>query len=291
MTVAPVLTSDQLRSYQRDGYLFPIRVMTEDQAAELRAAIDEHLNNQLRSERYELTDPVVIRRVDRQGTSILEYDEEDASTVPTTLPFLFNLWKYDERFRAAGRNQVLARIAAQILGSSDLLLMEDNAVVKNPHTGVLSWHQDYSYWPLASPAIATAWVALDHISVDNGGMQVVPGSHRWGEYLPVSFGDSSALMGDERPGVPELTQDPAADGYPVISYELGPGECGFHDPLLWHSSSPNSSDRPRVAFILRYLVSGTIWLGGVRMPYSDVGCLPGEPVGPEHFPVISVSDN
>jgi len=283
------LSDDQLAQYHRDGYIFPIRALSEQQVADLRGAIDEHLSKKISSERYELTDPVVIRHVEQDdGRSTLEYDEEAATEDPDTFPFLFNLWKYDERFRAVGFDTGLAGIAAQILGTRDLLLMEDNAVVKYPRTGTLPWHQDYSYWPLEKPNAVTVWIALDHVSAGNGAMQVVPGSHKWGERLPVSFGEARSFMHEERPGVPEITQDPAAEGHPVVTYELEPGECGFHSAMVWHASTPNSSDTLRAAFVLRYLASGTTWLGGVRFPYDDVGCKAGDPIGADHFPVVPV---
>jgi hypothetical protein len=278
------LTPSQTAQYEEQGYLFPIRVLSDQQVATLRTAVAEHLAEQTRSERYELTDPVIVRR-GADGAS-LEYDESVYSKTPAKLPFLFNLWKYDERFRAVGLDQRIGHLAGQLLNTDDLLLFEDNVVVKTAGYGTLSWHQDYSYWPIATPTAITVWIALDAVGPDNGGMQVVPGSHRWEERLPVGFRDSQPLMQEFRPTLKPMPQDPAAEGHPVVTYEMKAGECGFHHPLLWHSSTPNTSDRPRNAFILRYLPVGTIWLGNSRMPYDDVGCAPGQPLDGTHFPAV-----
>src|SRR5207248_187762 len=94
---------------------------------------------------------------------------------------------------------------------------------------------------LAEPAAITVWIALDRITIGNGAMQVVPGSHRFGERLPVAFRDASAFMHADRPGVEEVPQDPGAAGHDVVTYDLQPGECGFHSALLWHGSTPNTS--------------------------------------------------
>lgn len=278
------LTSKQLQQYDEEGYLFPIRVLDAEEVAVLREAVEEHLSEKIQSERYELTDPVVVKRAADGAT--LEYDESANSEKPTTLPFLFNLWKSDDRFKRVGLDRRISDVARQLLRSDDLLLFEDNVVSKTPGYGTLSWHQDYSYWPIATPTAVTVWIALDDVGPDNGGMQVVPGSHKGEERLPVWFKDSTALMQEFRPELQPMPQDPAAAGLPVVQYTMRAGECGFHHPLVWHSSTPNTSNEARNAFILRYLPVGTVWLGNERMPYEDIGCRPGEPLHGAHFPAV-----
>jgi hypothetical protein len=284
------LTRDEVRQYRNDGYLFPIRVLSDDQVVELRKALEDHLFGRIESPKYELTDPIRIRRViGRSGQVNFEYEDGQTSEEPHTFPFFFNLWKSDGRFEKIGKDPVIAGMARQLLGAEEVLLMEDNAVVKAPHSTTLPWHQDYSYWPLAEPAAITVWIALDHITIANGAMQVVPRSHRLGERLPVSFGDARAFMHEERPGVEEVPQDPAACGHAVVTYDLKPGECGFHSALLWHASTPNTHSHLRCAFILRYLAAGTIWLGAARFPYDDVGCAIGAPISGVHFPSVATA--
>lgn len=283
------LTTTEISQYNRDGYLFPVRVLSDDQVIELKRAIDDHLSGRIKSPTYELTDPIRFRRVTSpNGEVYFEYEGEQES-VPHTFGFLFNLWKFDSRFARVGTNPFIAGIARQLLGAEQVLLMEDNVVLKAPYSKRLPWHQDFSYWPLAEPTAITVWIALDHITAANGAMQVVPGSHRFGERLPVSFGDAKAFMKDERPGIQEVPQDPQSLGHEVISYDLKPGECGFHSALLWHGSSPNTHSRIRCAFVLRYLASGTIWLGAARFPYDDVGCPTGSPISNLHFPSVSTA--
>lgn len=283
------LTREEVERYHRDGYLFPVRVLDEARVAELRDAVEEYVTGRARTSTYELTDPIRIKRVSGPGGEVrLEYDG-DQENRPHTFGFLFNLWKSDERFANVARDPVIAGMARQLLAAPQILLMEDNVVVKTPHTKALPWHQDYAYWPVAEPAAITAWIALDRITAANGAMEVVPGSHRFGERLPVSFGDARAFLEDRRPGIGAVPQDPAALGHEVITYELEPGECGFHSAMVWHGSTPNTSSAMRSAFIVRYLASGTVWLGAARFPYDDVGCAIGEPIGPAHFPAVATA--
>ena len=162
-------------------------------------------------------------------------------------------------------------MARQLLGSEEVVLMEDGAIVKKPKVGgKLAWHQDYAYWPIATPGAVTCWIALDDVGAENGGMMVAQGSHKLGEKLPVEFGDGSSFMHDERPGIGEV-QTPEEAGLEVVGYQLKAGECGFHHALIWHASGPNTSPNPRRGFIPRYVAGGTMWLGALRFPYNYTG--------------------
>jgi phytanoyl-CoA hydroxylase len=290
------LTPDEIATYHEQGFLFPIRVLDDAQVEELRTALDDHLEGRRASQAYELTDPIVDpthseATVGSGTTSVAEKTEVERK--PHSVPFLFNLWERDERMWNVVSNPVIAGMARQLLGSREVVLMEDGAVIKKPVVGGrLAWHQDYAYWPLASPGAVTCWIALDDVSAENGGMQVAARSHLLGEKLPVEFGDGSSIMHDERPGVGEV-RTPEEAGLEAVPYELRAGECGFHHALLWHASGPNLSENPRRGFIPRYVAGGTIWLGALRFPYNytdaELECAPGQPIGGPHFPRIDTA--
>ena len=223
-------------------------------------------------------------------------------------PYHFRIWGWRDQFTQAGDTRVtslevvatdaiVGAMARQLLGCDEVLLMEANPVLKDPGGLPVPWHQDYSYWPLAEPSAVTFWIALEDVGPDQGSMAVVPGSHRWGERLPVSLGDADTgtggrtgplgqtFMERERPGVPAIPAEPRDEHLPVVSYRLRAGECGVHHPLLWHSSTTNRT-APRQVVILRYVAAGTVWLGETRGLYRDVGCPDGDPLDGRHFPAV-----
>jgi ectoine hydroxylase-related dioxygenase (phytanoyl-CoA dioxygenase family) len=289
------LTAEEIATYHGQGYLFPIRVLDDAQVEELREALDDHLEGRRQSQTYELTDPIVDSSHGTatvgSGTAVLDTTEVEKK--PHSVPFLFNLWERDERFWKVDSNPVIAGMARQLLGSKEVVLMEDGAVIKKPVVGgKLSWHQDYAYWPLASPGAVTCWIALDDVGSANGAMQVARASHKLGEKLPVEFGDGTSFMQEERPGI-EALQTPEEAGLEAVGYELKAGECGFHHSLLWHASGPNTTENPRRGFIPRYVAGGTIWLGSLRFPYNysdeELELKPGDPIGGPHFPRIETA--
>ena len=291
------LTPEEIAEYHEGGFLFPIRVLDDAQAEEARQALDDHLEGRRESKTYELTDPIIEPEQGQaavgSGTASAVAEKTEIEKKPHSVPFLFNLWERDERFWKIVSNPVIAAMARQLLGSDEVVLMEDGAVIKKPVVGgKLAWHQDYAYWPLATPSAVTCWIALDDVSAANGGMQVAAGSHKLGEKLPVEFGDGSSFMHAERPGIGEV-RPPEEEGLDVVGYELKAGECGFHHALLWHASGPNTSQNPRRGFIPRYVAGGTTWLGAGRFPYNytdeELECAPGEPIHGPHFPRIATA--
>ena len=123
------LTTDEIRRFHEDGCLFPIRLLREEQAVELRDALHDHLSGRISSPKYELTDPIRIRRITSLGEKTTFEYEDDGQSEPHTFPFLFNLWKRDERFRKIGFDSVIAGMARQLLNSHEVFLMEDIAVI------------------------------------------------------------------------------------------------------------------------------------------------------------------
>lgn len=291
------LNAEEIALYHDQGFLFPIRVLDDEQVAAAREALDDHLEGRQESKTYELTDPIVDHDQGTatvgSGTASAVAEKTDAQKKPHSVPFLFNLWERDERFWEIDANPIIAGMARQLLGSEEVVLMEDGAVVKKPVVGGrLAWHQDYAYWPLATPGAVTCWIALDDVGADNGGMQVAVGSHKLGEKLPVEFGDGSSFMHAERPGIDEIAP-PEEIGLEVARYQLKAGECGFHHALLWHASGPNTSPNPRRGFVPRYVAGGTRWLGSLRFPYNytdeELECGPGEPIHGPRFPRIETA--
>jgi hypothetical protein len=286
------LTAAEIERYRERGFLFPIRVLSDEQVEELREALDDHLSGRLRSETYELTDPIMAEHDTPSvgagnAAAVAEKTEAEVEKKPHSNPFLFNLWERDERFRRIAFDPVIAGMARQLLEAEKVVLLEDGAIVKNPQIGkTLHWHQDYAYWPLATPA---AVIALDRVNEENGAMQVAVGTHLLGERLPVEFGDGRSFMQEERPGVEAIPADPG-EGRELVAYDLQPGECGFHHALLWHASGPNTTPNIRRGFVPRYVAGGTVWLGSKRFPYNfsdeEVGCEIGGPIGGPHFPVV-----
>lgn len=138
---------------------------------------------------------------------------------------------------------------ADILGG-DLLVDGTLVFYKPPRDGsYVSWHQDsvYSGWHL-TPSVS-AWVALSASHPANGCMRVVPGSHRQGL---VEHDNAPADLNLVRRGERVCAEVDESEAVDVV---LRPGEMSLHHSNIIHGSNPNTSDEPRVGFIVRFVTS------------------------------------
>jgi ectoine hydroxylase-related dioxygenase (phytanoyl-CoA dioxygenase family) len=110
-------------------------------------------------------------------------------------------------------------------------------------------HQDNFYLRVRPGTCYAAWVAIDDADPENGGLEVVPGSHRMEIACPGSADPAQSFTTDYVP-VPA--------GLQVTPLPLKAGDVLFFNGSLIHGSTPNSStDRFRRAFICHYVPRGS----------------------------------
>jgi hypothetical protein len=272
------LTADEIQEFTFNGFLRPGRVLTASQVDTLRDGLEA-----ARARDGETDLLAKENWPEAEGGAPLEPGK--------SVGFLFNLWRTDPVFRNVAFGPTVAGWASQLLGTTSVRILEDNALFKEPGKGgVLKWHQDFSYWPLAQPNAITAWIALDDVDITNGAMQMAKGSHLRGEYLPAVFGTGAVYFQDKRPQSMPAMGDPSDAGMETAVISMKAGEMSFHHSMTWHSSGPNNSDRPRRAHVIRYVADGTIWMGERRYEFNytdaELGLSPGDRIDGDYFPVV-----
>lgn len=178
---------------------------------------------------------------------------------------MLNLWEVDDVIRAYSTNPCLAEMARRLTGSESVHLFHDQALVKKPGPSAASpWHQDQPYWPSKEPGMLSCWMALDDVTIDRGAMQFVPGSHKWGEFEPISFaGDGPELR--------SLISPEQEAQWNVEPVELKAGDCTWHHGLTFHYTRPNTTPHIRRALVTIYIPDGVTFAADEKMehPLSD----------------------
>src|SRR6185437_7433733 len=89
---------------------------------------------------------------------------------------------HDRRLAAVAQDGSVLGVVRRLLGSDDVVLFQDMALLKPPGGGrEKPWHQDKAYFNVDPDApVVGVWIALDEATLDNGCMHVIPGSHRAG---------------------------------------------------------------------------------------------------------------
>ncbi len=158
------------------------------------------------------------------------------------------IWKftgYDARLKALSEHPRLLRTVRTLLGSPEIEMFQDMALVKPPHLGrEKPWHQDHAYfdYPLGTP-IAGVWIALDEATIANGCMQLLPGRHREGPIVHFKRRDWQIC-------------DNVTLGQRSVAAPLPPGGLLFFDGLLPHGTPHNSSSSRRRALQFHYAPAG-----------------------------------
>jgi non-haem Fe2+, alpha-ketoglutarate-dependent halogenase len=159
---------------------------------------------------------------------------------------LYNLHLFFEwAYRLATHDAVLDAIQ-DVLGG-DILVYSTLVFYKPPQDSVYaSWHQDSFYSGLNLTPSVSALIALTQSDSANGCMRVIPKSHKRGVLNHINVGDESNLL--ERGE--QVTTVIEADALDVL---LQPGDMSLHHNTIVHGSKPNTSGRPRIGFIVRFV--------------------------------------
>lgn len=136
-----------------------------------------------------------------------------------------------------------------ILGAN-FYMWASSFFIKEPRTSsTVGWHQDAYYWPMAPHNSVTVWLAFDDVDEVNGGMKLLPGSHRGGVIKHRKSLSTASVLTLELADGSDFSADQA------IQFRLKAGECSLHDDRAIHGSPANPSDRRRAGLTIRY--SGT----------------------------------
>lgn len=130
----------------------------------------------------------------------------------------------------------------------DIILWGSQVFCKPAATGMeVPWHQDGEYWPIRPLATCSVWIAIDNVSIENGAMRYIPGSHGARILFP--------HLVSERPDLAlNRVLDPNCYDETTAAYdELASGHLSLHDVYLIHGSAANTSGKRRAGFAIRYM--------------------------------------
>lgn len=160
------------------------------------------------------------------------------------------------RFCTAGPQIAAVR---QLLGP-DVCLTHQQFITKMPdgaeQRSDVPLHQDNGYGRLEPMTDVTVWVALVDSDERNGGLFVLPGSHRLG------------LLPHAAAGVNPLLRETRAEIAPV-PVPLAAGEAVAFSGLTLHGSGPNRSPAPRPALFVRYCEPHAVMVSEGGRPVLD----------------------
>jgi non-heme Fe2+,alpha-ketoglutarate-dependent halogenase len=218
-----MLSPEQVEQYREQGFLSPIRVISAEAAAEIRARLE-------------------VFEAGAGGP--LGGDLRHKSHLLFT--WLAELIRHDRILDAV-----------EDLYGPDLLCWSTNFFIKEKaNPAFVSWHQDSTYWGLSKPDVVSAWIAFTPAHGGNGAMQVIPGSHKADQIPHRDTFDRHNLLTRGQEVAVEVDESKA------VTITLEPGEMSLHHVRLVHGSPPNTSNDRRIGFAIRYVPTSVSQIAG-----------------------------
>ena len=155
------------------------------------------------------------------------------------------------------RNSKIVDFAADLVGPS-IRFHHGKVNSKLPGSATkVKFHQDFSFQPMTNDDMITALLFVDDVTLDNGPLEVVPGSHK-GPLYPHWHNDNFTGA------VADTVVDENKEN---IIKCIGPkgSVCLMHASLL-HGSAPNLSSEPRTLYIITYYAEDAIELSPNHLP-------------------------
>ncbi len=171
----------------------------------------------------------------------------DAATYEADGMTVRNLWRleqHNEKLRAlAERENIRALISPLVHGEPVLAAVETFNKPARVGSGV-PYHQDNAYFCQSPPDMLTVWIAIDPVTEANGPVFYIKGSHRQG-MLPTK---PSGVKGNSI-GLAKAPEVQLSEQFCAL---LEPGDATIHHCNTIHHSAPNTTEHPRLGFLLVY---------------------------------------
>lgn len=243
-----MFTAEQRAAWERDGYVRLGRVADDAQLAALQQRIDDIMLGRVPNDK-------IWFQLDSETGKYEDVPSTDGRWCGPTLAYRkIEKLETDPIFLAYIQHPLFREITRQLIGE-EVTIFRAMFMNKPARRGtVLPYHQDAgSQWGLDRQPYVTIWTALDDATIENGCVQIIPGSHKLGLFS--EYGHTIT---------PEQEAKYARDEDSVY-LEAKAGEVFLLHNLLLHRSGVNRTDRPRRAFSVVYLDAATRVVKGNRV--------------------------
>jgi len=206
-----VLTKQQIEQYHDEGFISPIRVISEAEALSIKSQLEE---------------------VEAQFPE--EINAESRNNLHLSFEFL----------DALAHNPIIVDAMEDLIGP-DIALWATVMFIKEPSSKhYVSWHQDATYMGMDDVNFPTPWIALSPSNLKTGCMTMISGSHKQEiRKHEDTFSEHNILTRGQV--IPEVDESKGVD---LI---LEPGEMSIHHGAIIHGSKPNKSQQRRIGFSLQ----------------------------------------
>jgi ectoine hydroxylase-related dioxygenase (phytanoyl-CoA dioxygenase family) len=220
--------------------------LTEEQKVSFRNNGHILLPGVLKREEVETYRPLILQAAEKMNTEKRKLEERD--TYGKAFLQIMNLWIQDQQVRNFTLAKRFGRIAADLMGVSNVRIYHDQALFKEPGGGPTPWHQDQFYWPIDTHNTITMWMPLVDIDIAMGMLTFASGSHSKGYVFDFEISDESDQAYEDYV---------RSNGFPVTRAEkMQAGDATFHYGFTMHNAPGNLSALMREVMTIIYVADG-----------------------------------
>ncbi len=218
-----MLSSRQVQSYRDHGYLAVPGVLSAAEVAELQRVTDELVD---------------ASRGVAAHTDVYDLEPGHSAAEPRVRRIKSPDLQHEVYARTL-RHPAILDLVEQLIGPGVRYRSTKLNLKSAGYGSPVEWHQDWAFYPHTNDDILAVGVCIDAMSDANGGLLVVPGSHRGPLYDHHQDGwFVGAITGAE------------VDSAQVAQLEVPAGGISLHHVRTVHGSVPNRSPRPRRLLLL-----------------------------------------
>jgi ectoine hydroxylase-related dioxygenase (phytanoyl-CoA dioxygenase family) len=261
-------TPQEVADFQRDGAVCLRNLLTADQIAILREGIEANL-------RYPSPRAKIASRPEDPGRFV-----ED-----------FCNWEENEHYRRFIFESGIGETAGQLMHSNVVRLYHDHMLTKEPGTRQRTpWHQDQPYYNIDGRMNCSMWISVDPVERQST-LEFVAGSHAGPWLMPRSFMSNEAKWFPEGALADLPDVESARAKFPIIGWELEPGDVVCFHMLTLHAAGGLRGTRPRRVFSVRFVGDDVThaprrWTTSPEFPGLADTLPPGAPTDHPLFPIL-----
>src|ERR1700722_17844524 len=200
-------------------------------------------------------------------------------------------WQDNDHYRRFICDSALPETAGRVVRAATARLYHDHMLTKEPGTRQPTpWHQDQPYYNVEGRQNASFWIPVDPVNRQST-LEFVAGSHLGPWLMPRSFMDAQARWFPEGTLADLPNIDANRRGFPIIGWELEPGDLVCFHMLTLHAAQGVDGRHRRRVFSVRFLGDDIShaprrWKTSPEFPGLAEELPPGAPMSHSLFPVL-----
>jgi ectoine hydroxylase-related dioxygenase (phytanoyl-CoA dioxygenase family) len=227
------LSTEQVKKYNEDGYIIIDNV------------IDEDFLDKVKSATRRIVDKACL--IDESND---QYDlaENHSKNIPNVRR-IKQPQNFDNTFKELLFYPKVIDKVISLLGKN-FRLHNGKMNLKSPSAGdLVDWHQDWAFYPHSNDDVLAVGIMLDDMTLENGTVLFIPGSHKGKVYNHHYKGYFAGAIDIEKDNI---------DTSKAVEVTGRAGSITIHHARLLHASKPNNSSTMR-RFLLWEFAANDAW--------------------------------